>query len=108
MQDVAIFELMLGRSQNLLARHRRRNLEQCQNILQLIAKAKCPARLIKTGTPKNSRCDGLIQQPSIKHYIHRRLGGFDANLIEQIIPKCSEVDPRLFYRYRFRKARNEL
>ena len=68
-------------------------MEQGEDVLELVPEAECSARLIERRPREDSRGEALIEEPSIEHEIHRRLGGLDADAPENVVPEGAQAAP---------------
>ena len=66
MLNVALFELMTGALEYMLAHERGVAIQKSQTVLQLVAKSVCAAHLVKTRPRFHSRVVNLIGQPFCK------------------------------------------
>src|SRR5208282_3098163 len=71
MLHVASDKLARRRADQLLPRRRGLRHRQRHHVLELIAKAVRAARLVEGRSSPDAACQGLIQQPSIEHEVHR-------------------------------------
>ena len=66
MQHVACFKLIVGAAYNMGARQIRAGVDQRHHILQLVAEAIGPARLIERRTTPGTASQRLIEQPAVE------------------------------------------
>ena len=107
-QDIALLELMLGRLEDVRARHPGCGVEQRQDVLELVAISERAARLIEACAAVHARRERLIQEPSIEHQVHRRLGRPDADASERLVPERTQFVPRRLDHGPVAKASHEL
>src|SRR5919109_4255464 len=60
--------------------------EQCEHVLQLIAKAEGATRLIEPRSAPEPGRDCLIEEPAVQHQIHRRVRRSDFDCAEKVVP----------------------
>ena len=86
MLHVAFFELMRGGAEYLCARQFRFGIDQRHHVLQLVAEAVSPARLIERRTRPDTADQRLIQQPTIQHQVHCRIRRADFEPGQGFVP----------------------
>src|SRR4030095_7740625 len=73
MLDVTFDELTTGAPKEMLARERRRGVDERHCILQLVAKAEGSSRLVITAARPQAARHRLIDQPAVGQHIERRV-----------------------------------
>ena len=68
-------------------------------ILELVAKSISPAGLVEGRTRPDPTRERLIEQPAVKHDVHRSVGGRDLDSSQCLVPRsadfrktCIEID----------------
>ena len=72
MLHVAFPELPGGGAQQVLAGERRFGVHQRHRVLQLVAETIGSAGLIESRPPPEPAAQCLIEQPAVRHHVHRR------------------------------------
>jgi len=94
-QDIAFLKLMGGVEQQLLAGQFRVVIEQGGGILQLIAEAESPTRLVERRAAPQPTAQGLIGQPAVDHQIERRRWSLDLHGAQPVSPEVLHLDQGL-------------
>src|SRR4029434_2584226 len=88
---VPLFELSAGGSQNLPARFLTGTVNKRHCVLQLVAEAEGPARLVESGPAPYPARKCLVDQPAIEHQIQRGVGRADLYGPEDAIPSRRDL-----------------
>ena len=83
---VPLAKLMGGGAQQLLAEQRRPRVDQRHGVLELIAKTKGAAGLVKACARPQAARQGLVEQPAVGENIEGWIWRFDVNRGECVIP----------------------
>src|ERR1700730_7986035 len=86
MLDVALPELMCGRTQQMLTDQGWLGVNQGHRVLQLVAKSVCTTGLIKPGTSPKTTTQDLVQQPAIGHQVYRGVRSFHVDSTKRLLP----------------------
>ncbi len=86
MLDIAFGKLPGRRAQQVLARGRRPGEGERHGVLQLIAKAIGAARLVEGRARPDAAGQRLVQQPAVKHDVHRPVRRPDLHGAKQASP----------------------
>ena len=62
-------------------------MHQSHDVLQLVAKTECTARLVERGAAPQARRDQLIQKPTVGQHVQRLVGCVHLNYAERLPPK---------------------
>ena len=92
---VALLELSGGRSQDLRARFLSGAVDEGHRVLQLVAEAERPARLVEPGPAPHAAGKCLVDQPAIEHQVQRGVGRADLDGPEDAIPFSLDLLQRL-------------
>jgi hypothetical protein len=93
MLDIALDELPRRGPQQVLTRDLGAHRGERHAILELVAEAVRSARLIKRRAGPNTARERLIEKPAIQHDVHRTVGCFDLDLVEDVIPVTADLRP---------------
>ena len=88
---VALFELPGGRSEDLRPRLLRGAVNQGHRVLQLVAEAERPARLVEPRPAPHPAGKHLVDQPAIEHQVQRGVRRADLNGPEDAVPPCLDL-----------------
>ena len=86
MLNIAFAELMCRTAQQVLARERGLGMDQRHHVLQLIAEAECPARLVIAAARPQTAGQGLIYQPAVGEHVERLIGCFHLYCAQSAVP----------------------
>src|ERR1700737_1171378 len=81
-QHVAFAELVRCCTQNMLTGQSWFGMHEPHYVLQLVAKSKCSAGLIKAGSAPKATAQGLIEQPAVCHQVYRWVRSLYVNRAE--------------------------
>src|SRR3954447_17965157 len=94
---VAFLELARRRTHDLCPRFLRGTVDDCHRILELVAEAECPTRLIEGGPAPHSTGEGLVHEPTVQHQVHRRVRRPDLDGPEDAIPERTDFLQRCLH-----------
>ena len=83
---IALHKLARCAQNDLCPQHSRIRPNQRHGILQLVAKARSTARLVKACLGPQPTANGLVQEPAVDHGIQQRVGRFDRRGTQQAVP----------------------
>ena len=69
-------------------------VDKGHHVLQLIAKAKCAARLVKARPRPQSRADVLVLKPPVDDQVERIVRRMYLNRVQQPIPRAADISAR--------------
>src|SRR5436305_8174174 len=95
--DIAFDELPRRRPQEMRTSNIGTRQAKRQHILQLIAKAICPARLVEPGAPPYAASQRLIWQPAIQKNVEGAIRGFDLDNTQDALPLISDCGKYRIY-----------
>ena len=94
---VAFLELPRRRAQDLCARLLRGAVDDGHRVLELVAEAECPARLVEGRPAPHSAGERLIEQPAVQHQVQRRVRRADLDRPEDAIPERADFLQRCLH-----------
>jgi len=77
-KHVPLRELVRGRLEQVTANERGMRRDEREHVLELVAKAEGPARLIKRRAREEARRKRLIEEPSVAGAVERFIRSFHA------------------------------
>ena len=86
---VAFLELPRRRAQDLCPRLLRGAVDDGHRVLELVAEAERPARLVERRPAPHATGERLVEEPAVEHQIHRRVRRADLDRPEDAIPERS-------------------
>ena len=86
MLDVSLPELTGRANQQMLAQKAWLGVDERHPVLQLVAKAKGPTRLVGSAPPPQTACQSLIQEPAVGQHVERRIRRFHVYGAEGVLP----------------------
>ena len=86
MLHVAFAELMGGGAEQMRAREGRLGMHQRQDVLQLVAESVSAAGLVESRPAPEPAAQGLVEQPAVRHDVHRGVGRIHVYGAERAVP----------------------
>jgi hypothetical protein len=88
---VPLLELPRRRPQDLGPRFTRAAVDQSHDVLQLVAKAVGPARLVECRAAPDSTAQYLIKEPAIDHQVDARVGRYYLDDAQDPLPETLDL-----------------
>ena len=86
MLDIAFHELTARAAEQVLAQNCRFRVDQRHCVLQLVAEAESPARLVVAAPRPQAARHRLVQKPAVGQNVERRVGRFHLYGAERALP----------------------
>ncbi len=83
---VSFAELAPGGAEKMFAQQAGLGMHQGHGVLQLIAKAKRAAGLVKSRPRPHATCQRLVHEPAVGQEVHGRIGRFDVDRAQRSTP----------------------
>ena len=108
MLDVPLGKLMCRTKQHVAADHVGPGMQQCGDILKLIPKAECTARLVEATARPIAAGEGLVEQPPIRQQIECGVGGLNRDGTQCAFPKLPDLIEHALCRLRLLKLPHDV
>ena len=85
---VSLHELAPGRAHEVLAQQVGADVRQGERVLELVAEAVGPSRLVVAAARPEAAAQRLVEQPSVHHHVEGVVGGSNLDAREQLLPEA--------------------